>query len=357
MRASWQFADEPHVSDTLVWIYYKKNLASTAVQHLEATVRGNPTEPVSHYHLGMAYADRRLEKAKNELQKAPLGGQKSRLTPTRPGGDAKTLTKMRFRPGGDVALSRLGLGSSAWPIAAAPSVTEVVMGKMKLILVVALFAGSTLLSSRAEAASFSFTGNFFTDDNVQLFNFVVGVPSTVTLTSWSYAGGTNALGAVIPRGGFDPILALFDSTGALINQDDDGSNVNDSGVGGSGQSWDVFLSAALGAGSYTVSVMQYNNFAIGPNLANGFVRTGQGNFTGALASCAGNGSFEDVSGALPGCQRDNHWAFDILNVASAVVVPPNQTAVPEPASMILVGSGLIAALRRRSRKPRVAASR
>ena len=36
--------------------------------------------------------------------------------------------------------------------------------------------------------------------------------STVTLQTYGYAGGTNAAGQVIAQGGFDPILALFDST-------------------------------------------------------------------------------------------------------------------------------------------------
>ena len=79
-----------------------------------------------------------------------------------------------------------------------------------------------LLSNLANAANFSFTGNLSTPNEIQTFNFTVGLPSSVTLRTWSYAGGTNADGAVIVRGGFDPILALFDSTGALIDQNDDG---------------------------------------------------------------------------------------------------------------------------------------
>jgi hypothetical protein len=75
--------------------------------------------------------------------------------------------------------------------------------------VLAALAAMVLVSTPAAAADFSFTGNFTQDDNVQLFNFVVGAPSSVTLRTWSYAGGTNAAGTTIARGGFDPILALF----------------------------------------------------------------------------------------------------------------------------------------------------
>jgi hypothetical protein len=211
-----------------------------------------------------------------------------------------------------------------------------------------LLAASLFAAAPAAATDFSFTGNFTRDDDVQLFNFTVGAPSTVTLRTWSYAGGTNAAGDVIARGGFDPILALFDGTGALVGQNDDG------GCGNvaqdiSGQCWDTFFSSALDAGSYTVAVMQYNNFANGPNLANGFSRQGQGNFTPAFSQCGANQSaFEDVSGSAA-CGRDSHWAFDILNVGDAVVVG---NAVPEPSTwaMMLLGFGAMGFSVRRAKR-------
>jgi hypothetical protein len=87
--------------------------------------------------------------------------------------------------------------------------------------------------------------------------------------------------------------------------------------------------------------MQYDNFANGPNLSNGFIRTGQGNFTGPLTGNPG-GSFRDVSGS----QRDSHWAFDILNVQQATTPP---TGVPEPSTIVLLLpglAGLVAGFRR-----------
>jgi hypothetical protein len=193
------------------------------------------------------------------------------------------------------------------------------------------------MSRLALADNFSFTGNFTQDDNVQLFNFSVGATSTITLRSWSYAGGVNAAGQSIGRGGFDTILALFNSSGLLINQNDDGdANVAADAVTGIG--YDTFLNSTIGAGTYTVAVMQYDNFANGPNLSNGFSRAGQGNFTGTLTAHPG-GSFWDVSGN----QRDSHWAFDILNVQAA-------TTVPEPPSILLLVpglAGLAACFRRR----------
>jgi hypothetical protein len=195
--------------------------------------------------------------------------------------------------------------------------------------------------SAARAADISFTGIFTTDDNVQLFNFVVGGPSVVTLRTYSYAGGVNAAGTVIPQGGFDPILALFDNTGARINQNDDGGPGLVPADVETGQNWDTFLTSTLSAGSYTASVMQYDNFSSG-SLAAGFSRQGTGNFTSTFGCVDAQPAFNDVSGSA-GCGRTNAWAFDILNVQSAVLgsSPPPTVSVPEPASLALFGVGLL----------------
>lgn len=190
--------------------------------------------------------------------------------------------------------------------------------------------------SVAHADNFSFTGSFTQDDNVQLFNFTVGALSTVTLRTVSYAGGTNSAGTVILRGGFDPILALFNATtGALIGQNDDGAGVP---TDITGVAYDTLLTTSLAAGNYTVAVMQFDNFANGPNLSNGFVRQGQGNFTAGFDARCTQGRFVDVSDSFPNSCRDSHWAFDILNVSGATEVPPG---VPEPASFLLLGTGIL----------------
>lgn len=208
----------------------------------------------------------------------------------------------------------------------------------------------TLSVSAAYATDFSFTGNFTNDNDVQFFNFSVGAPSTVTLETYSYAGGTNAAGQVIARGGFDPILALFDSTGALIGQNDDGGPGLVPADAVTGEYYDTYLSTLLNPGNYEVSIMQYNNFAYGPNLSDGFWQSGvaNNNFTAQAGfeepDSFGPGFFWDLTGN----ERDSHWAFDILNVNQAVEAQP----VPEPTTMLLFGAGLagVGIMRRRFQK-------
>lgn len=192
-----------------------------------------------------------------------------------------------------------------------------------------MLTSACLAATPAAAADLSFVGSFSDPSDVQTFVFVVGAPSNVTLRTWSYAGGTNAAGALIARGGFDPILALFDSTGALIGQNDDGGFANVA-ADINGRPWDTFLQSALNPGTYTVSIQAFSNFANGPNLSNGFQN--DGTFNG----------------------RNTNWAFDILNVDSAV----QGGAVPEPATwaMMLIGFGAVGFAMRRKKAGNVRVS-
>lgn len=187
------------------------------------------------------------------------------------------------------------------------------------------------LAMPAVAEDFSFTGSLPTPGTVQFFDFTVGATSNVTLRTWSYAGGVNAAGETIDRGGFDPILALFSlPSGLIAGQNDDGGCGLVAADAVSGACWDTFFTVELDPGNYRVAVMVYPNFALG-NLGDGF---------------EGASTFDDVSGA-PNNPRTNQWAFDILNVDSAVVLP----GVPEPAvwGLMVAGFGAVGLASRRRR--------
>jgi hypothetical protein len=214
-----------------------------------------------------------------------------------------------------------------------------------LIAFTTVLLAALLVPSLSKADNFSFTGNLSAGNQVLVFDFSVGALSNVILETWSYAGGTNAAGTVIPRGGFDPILAVFDSTGALIGQNDDGDFVK---TDITGRQFDTFLNlTTLAAGDYSVAVMQYNNFANGPNFSNGFAESADPNFATLFnGGTCGTDPYVDVADAGANSCRDSHWAFDILGVNSAVVVG----ATPEPSTLVLFGSGLLGLAASRKRK-------
>src|SRR5690242_2640014 len=49
----------------------------------------------------------------------------------------------------------------------------------------------------------------------------VASPGPLEFRTWSYSGGTNNAGDVIPAGGFDPILYLNNGGGTTIASDND----------------------------------------------------------------------------------------------------------------------------------------
>jgi hypothetical protein len=161
----------------------------------------------------------------------------------------------------------------------------------------------------------------------------------VTLRTWSYAGGTNANGQIIPAGGFDPVLSLFDATGGLLASsplvatNDDGTGVATDPS--TGNAFDSLLNLTTLTGTtYVLVLSQFDNLANGPDFGGGFSHQGNGNFTPGEFGCAGV-SFCDVSGA----QRNGNWAVDIEGVGTASNL--STSSVPEPRSTTLLAAGII----------------
>ncbi|MFQ5543844.1 MAG: tetratricopeptide repeat protein [Nitrospiria bacterium] len=85
--AKERFPDDPSVSDTLGWIYYKKNVFLKAISLLQESAEKLSDNPVVRYHLGMAYAkEGKAELAKTELTAA------LKLNPEFPGSDEAEKT-------------------------------------------------------------------------------------------------------------------------------------------------------------------------------------------------------------------------------------------------------------------------
>ncbi len=186
---------------------------------------------------------------------------------------------------------------------------------------------AALLASGAQAADFSFTGTLNHDNSTARYTFKLASAGTVTLTSLGYAGGTPLAGTTIARGGFDPVLTIYNAaTGFAIGDADDGPGSPADAV--TGANGDPIYSALLAAGTYTVYLSQYNNY--GPASFPGtFAFDGQPNFRGGFVDFYGD-------------QRTGNWALDISGV----------NGVPEPAmwGLMIAGFGMVgAAARRRQR--------
>jgi hypothetical protein len=196
----------------------------------------------------------------------------------------------------------------------------------------AVLAVLGFLAGIASAADFSFTGTFSTDDQLQVFTFKVDTTSTILMRTWGYAGGTNVAGQVISRGGFDPVLSLFDSTGMLIGLNEDGTGFVAPDPN-TGAAFDSYLTRILTPGTYTLVLTQSDNSPNGPTFADGFHEQGNPNFT-AMFACT-NGRFCDVTTD----NRNGNWAVDIDNVAAAIF--PNGAYAVKYASNLNIGDSAI----------------
>lgn len=203
--------------------------------------------------------------------------------------------------------------------------------KKKLLAGLAVGVMTLGMAGMSCATDFDFAGTMDYHNEVLLFNFTTTEASTVTLFSSSWLDGTQ---------GFDPMLGLWDSTGALITWQDDGhitGSTLSNGVSYDHGTWDSYYDAVVGAGTYTVSLTTFYNTPNGSNLADGFAYDSQTAQPFATWDQPANGI------------QTGDYAFHVLNAATADQITD---PVPEPTTMLLFATGLtglVGAARRKKR--------
>ncbi len=194
----------------------------------------------------------------------------------------------------------------------------------------ATLSGLSLSDMNPAAAAF---GKLSGDQDVAFLrlNLATKQTSQVSFETFSYAGGKMSNGTVVGRGGFDPIVTVFDHTGRMIgfNDDNRATNRRDSLNGGPG---DSLLQLRLDPGKYTVAISQFANF---PNYSvDGPYSETEGNYSGRFG-CS-NGQFCDATGL----NRTSDYALDVK--VAPIPVPP---ALP----LMAAGIGALMTLRIRRR--------
>jgi hypothetical protein len=263
-----------------------------------------------------------------------------------------TLAKGNFH--GDVALKRRGRRTSCSGL---------------LVFIILLFA------CPAFPNSLSFTGGLAGPSTPFETTFYLAGNSNVIIQSWSFGGGTNAAGQAISPGGFDPMVSLFsgpEGTASIITRNGDpaadadtlisadsfvgncppaGTVTIGTGVGSTVCGDDFLNITTLSAGVYTLVLTDanYTPLAVNPGPGGGSTLLSDGftDFTGGVfqtCNTTSDGTFCITPSA--------GFAVDIVATSGGL------SSTPEPASLALLGSGLLALAplcRRRQRK--AAASR
>jgi hypothetical protein len=162
-------------------------------------------------------------------------------------------------------------------------------------------------------------------------SFTVSTTTSMEAITYSYGGGTSLTGAVVPAGGLEPYLSLFDGSGNFITSTFWGSITGTNCPPGAGLVGgvcdDVELDGGtLTPGTYYIALTAWENMSFAENLGTGTLADG---FTGL-----GNlGDGENLN-----------YAFD-------VILPDNVTTTPEPASIAMLATGLAGlVIRKRSKK-------
>ena len=193
-----------------------------------------------------------------------------------------------------------------------------------------------------DAGIITFLGSLQSDDQYAEFTISVDALTTVSIRTVGYGGDPYADVGVVPPGGFDPYLTLFDTTGTLLNENDDADSATPDST--TGQGFDAQIIQQLSPGNYGLFLTQYGNYALGPNVSFGFSETGNSSYTNDTGYAAGEpcpgGFFKDSSGTAGRCRTGN-YALEVFSDENAtayyaLIDAPLSASTPEPGTLFLI---------------------
>jgi hypothetical protein len=221
---------------------------------------------------------------------------------------------------------------------------------------VAVMAITLFTAAPAIADTTSLTGTLATPEDTYTTTVNLTGDATITLQTYGFGGGVNAMGTSIVAGGFDPFLAIFSGTGsgASIETDALGDTFGTSDALSNYSSFmgcppagtvdlggticgDITMALALDPGTYTVLLSDALYVANAVN-DNGTLGEGFTDFTGgAFQTCN-----TDDTGATTCANDTANWALDITTTSTAGG-GGGSTSVPEPSALVLLAACLCAA--------------